>query len=168
MFPFTIALLCLAAALALLIVLSAIDLRTRLLPDRYVTPFALTGLLFHDATQMTYLSLIGIATGGLTGFATLYLIRLIANRLYKTDALGLGDVKLMGAAGLWLGPDGVMLALALGAFAGLLHGLGYGLYQTHKTKEQINFAHLQIPAGPGFAAGIILAALYQFRDFSLF
>ncbi|MCB9988506.1 MAG: prepilin peptidase [Rhodospirillales bacterium] len=160
-----IAYICLLAALALLAALSVIDLRTRLLPDKLVAPFALLGLVFHASLSSAILSPAAIVLGGLTGFVTLYLIRAVANRLYKMDALGLGDVKLMAAAGLWLGPDAVMLALSAGAFAGLLHGLGYGLYRAWKTGRKTDFKNLQIPAGPGFAVGIILAGIYRFYEF---
>ncbi|MCB1557100.1 MAG: prepilin peptidase [Alphaproteobacteria bacterium] len=155
---------CMIAAVVVLIVLSVIDLRTRLLPNIWVTTFAGLGILFHWSAGGAYLGPAAVMLGGLAGFGTLFAIRAVANHLYKQDALGLGDVKLMGAAGLWLGPEGVMLALSLGAFAGLLHGLAVGLYQAGKTGKKPDFTRLQIPAGPGFSVGIVLAGTYQFLD----
>src|SRR5688572_14911939 len=123
-----IAVLCLFGAVALLIALSVIDLKVRLLPNELVAGFALLGVVFHLITQGYHLSVQDILTGALLGFGILYALRFAANWYYKQDALGLGDVKLMGAAGLWLGVDGVLFALTLGAFAGLIHGLVYGVY----------------------------------------
>lgn len=160
-----IALICLMLATALLVVLSIIDLRVRLLPNKLVLPFALLAIVFHITTKWHFIDPTHMALGGLAGFGILYLVRAVANYVYKQDALGLGDVKLMGAAGLWLGPDMVMMALSLGAFAGLLHGVAVGLHSAYKTKTKPNFARLQIPAGPGFAIGIVLVAAYLFQDF---
>lgn len=160
-----IALLCLIAAAGLLIALSVIDLRVRLLPNVLVAPLALLGIIFHIVTRWHYLDITLVLLGGLAGFGILYGVRAVANHIYKMDALGLGDVKLLGAAGLWLGPEMVMMALSVGAFAGLLHGIGIALWISYKTKTKPRFAGLQLPAGPGFAVGIVAVALYMFHDF---
>lgn len=160
-----IALICLVAAVFLLIVLSVIDLRVRLLPNKLVLPFALLAILFHITTTWQFLDVTSMLLGALTGFGTLYLIRAAANYVYKQDTLGLGDVKLMGAAGLWLGPEMVMMALSIGALAGLLHGIAVGLHTAYKNKTKPSFSRLQIPAGPGFAIGIVLVGAYMFQTF---
>ncbi|MCB1531211.1 MAG: prepilin peptidase [Rhodospirillales bacterium] len=160
-----IAFLCLIGAVGLLAVLSVIDLKIRLLPNKYVLTFALLGLLFHFVTAARYLSPQDIVTGAALGFGSLYLLRMAANAYYKMDAFGLGDVKLMGAAGLWLGVDGILISLTLGAFAGLLHGLGYGFYTHFRDKTPLDFHNLAIPAGPGFAIGIVLTGIWIYQDF---
>lgn len=157
-----IAFFCLIGACGLLVVLSAIDLKIRLLPNELVAGFATLGVVFHLTSLTRFVPLPSIVIGGLAGFLALYLIRMIANKLYDADTLGLGDVKLMGAAGLWLGIDGVLLAMAAGASAALLHGLIYGLWLSKKTGLKPDFSRLQIPAGPGFAIGIIAVGVWQF------
>lgn len=141
-----------------------IDLKTRLLPNEYVLCFAVLGLIFHFTTDNTFLPWQDVATGGLAGFASLYLLRAIANRLCGFDTLGLGDVKLIGAAGLWLGPENVMLAMGAGACASLLHGFVAAMIQARKTGQRINLGQMHLPAGPGFACGIILTGIYMFGD----
>lgn len=163
-----IAFACLIGALILLIALSIIDLKTRLLPNEMVLGFATLGFIFHLTTLAAYVSPLQIALGGIVGFGSMYLIRAAANYIYKEDALGLGDVKLIGAGGLWVGPDTIMIAMSAGATVSLLHGLLYALWQAHKTKTKLNLAYLQIPAGPGFAAGIVIAAIMKFHNFSPF
>lgn len=158
------ALFILLAALALLIALSIIDLRVGLLPNKLVFPFALLGVAFHACLQFRALDPFDMAIGALIGGGLLYLVRLAAMRFYGPDALGLGDVKLMAAAGLWLGPTAVSAALAAGALAGIVHGLGAGFYRQMKTGVRTNFAALSIPAGPGFIAGIMIAAGIYFND----
>lgn len=160
-----IALLCLIAATALLFALSIIDLRTRLLPNVLVLPLALLAVIFHIITQWHYLNPTIMLLGGITGYGTLFTIRALANYVYKQDALGLGDVKLLGAAGLWLGPEMVMMALSLGALAGLIHGTGVALNIARQEKTRPRFNGLKIPAGPGFAIGIVVTAIYLFQDF---
>ncbi len=159
------ALLCLIAALGLLLVLSVIDMQIRLLPNKYVLAFAVCGAAFHLITFSEYVPPVDIFAGAALGFGVLYLIRAVANRMYGMDALGLGDVKLMGAAGVWLGVEGVLFALTAGAFAGLLHGLAYGFYIAWRDRTPINLHRLAIPAGPGFAVGIVIAGAIIFKPF---
>ncbi len=159
-----LAFVCLAAALGVLVALSLIDLRHRILPNTLVFTFAVLGLAFHLATDFRFLPPLSLVWGGLTGFGVLYGIRFMANYVYKQDALGLGDVKLMGAAGLWLGPAQVMFALAAGALASVAHGLLYALWQSARTKTPFNLRRLQIPAGPGFAVGIVVAGYLLFSE----
>lgn len=160
-----IALLCLIGALMLLTALAYVDLKTRLLPNEMVAGFATLGLVFHLTTLAAFVPVKEIAIGAFVGFAALYLIRMVGNKFYGMDALGLGDCKLMGAAGLWLG-DAIMLAMALGAGAALIHGLGDSFLRSRKTGQKTDLSRLQIPAGPGFVVGIIFAAIYQFWNFN--
>lgn len=159
-----ISLLCLGGGVFLLTLLSIIDLKTFLLPNIYVAPFALLGLLFHITTDFYYLNFQTVLIGGAVGFATLYLIRAAGNKYYGQDSLGLGDVKLLGAGGLWLGYEGVLFAMTLGAMAGLIHGILYAVITKIKTKQPFNLRRLIIPAGPGFALGIVLVAGWMYKD----
>jgi leader peptidase (prepilin peptidase)/N-methyltransferase len=159
-----LSLACLAAALMLLIALSVIDLRTLLLPDKLVLPFALLGIAFHATTGFHYITAENMAVGCILGGGLLYLIRTVANFIYKTDTLGLGDVKLLAAAGLWLGPEGTVIALITGAMAGIVHGLLLATYSFFKTRALPDMSRFSLPAGPGFAVGIVIAAAYVFKD----
>lgn len=160
-----IALGCLIGAVALLALLSVVDLRRRILPNEMVVGFGTLGIVFHLTTLAQFLTVEEVFLGGIIGFLALYLIRYIANRTYGQDALGLGDVKLMGAGGVWLGPDTVMFAMAAGAMAALLHGLFFAVLQARRTGNSPDFLNLQIPAGPGFAVGIIIGGIIQFWSF---
>lgn len=161
-----IAFLCEVGGITLLFILARIDLKIRLLPNELVMGFATLGVVFHLTTMAEFVSPENVVLGGVIGFSVLYIIRMAANRLYDTDALGLGDVKLIGAGGIWLGPDAIMLAMAIGAMAGLIHGFVFAVAQAQKTGEKPDFARLQIPAGPGFAIGLTLIIIYKFWHFS--
>ena len=155
---------CLIVAIGLLYRLSVIDLRVRLLPDRYVLSFAISGFLFHIFTGFAYGNTLGMAAGAALGAGILYGIRLVANHIYKQDALGLGDVKLMGAAGIWLS-DWVLMALCVGSLCGMVHGLAAGLIESRRTGQKLDLNRLEVPAGPGFALGIVVIGGYIFREF---
>jgi len=150
-------------AIGLLILLAVIDFKTYLLPNIYVFPFAALAPLFHWLTGFAYLSPVAILMGGLGGYALLWLMR----AYYKQDSLGLGDVKLMGAAGLWLGLDGVLFAMTIGAAFGLLHGIIYALCKSLRHGEKFSLTRLMIPAGPGFIAGIFLVGAWHYQEFAI-
>lgn len=154
--------LCLGATLFTLYKLCEIDLKIRLLPNKYVGLFFLLGILFHILTGMTYTSVTDILGGILCGGGMLFTIRQIANKIYGYDTLGLGDVKLLGAAGLWLGLSDIFLAISLGAFAGLFHGIAYKFYKQKKSGKNIQLKGLTIPAGPGFIFGILIVGIIKF------
>ncbi len=145
-----------------MITLSVIDLKTWLLPDKYVAAFGLTGLVFHASQDFILLSVEGLILGAVAGGGMLLIVRALGNWHYKQESLGLGDVKLMAASGLWLGVEGVVLAITIGAFAGLLHGLGIAATRAFKTRSKIALAGLTLPAGPGFCVGILVMQLWFF------
>lgn len=155
----------LGLAAALLTILAVVDLRVRLLPNIYVFPFGALGIAFHALSDFEIVSPANMVAGAAAGYGLLWAIRFFANRHYGQDSLGLGDVKLMGAAGLWLGIDGVLFALSIGAFAGVLHGIGYALWIAARTKTRPSLNRLMIPAGPGFIVGIIAVAVWLFTPY---
>lgn len=162
-----IALLCLFSAIALLIALSAIDLKHWILPDELNLALAVCGVVFHVVTAYRFSDIPDMLLGAAIGAGMLYTIRFFANRHYGRDTLGLGDVKLLGAAGLWLGFEATTQAITVGAAAGLVHGIFYAAWLAHRTKQKFNLRGLSIPAGPGFAVGIVCVGIYKFHPYVL-
>ena len=144
--------------------LAVIDLHTRLLPNTLVFTFLSLGFAFHVLTLFYFVEPLDLIYGALIGGGILLLIRTIAEKFYGPDALGLGDVKLMAAAGLWLGSYHILPALSIGAFMGLAHGLGIGFWKIKQGEKDFKFSTLSLPAGPGFIAGIIIVGLLKFKD----
>jgi leader peptidase (prepilin peptidase)/N-methyltransferase len=155
-----IAFFALIVALVLLGILAVIDFKTMYLPNKYVFPFAVLAVIFHTSLQFSVMDPLSMLIGGAFGYGILWSIRFFGNMYYKTDSLGLGDVKLLGAAGLWLGLSGVTIAMTLGAAAGLVHGLIVAYVQSRKTGE-FNVRRLKIPAGPGFIIGITIVIFWE-------
>jgi leader peptidase (prepilin peptidase)/N-methyltransferase len=160
-----IAVLSILAACGLLVALSVIDVRVRLLPNRLVLGVFISGLVFHISTAFACIPPEDALFGAAAGYVSLYCIRLIANAWYEQDAMGLGDVKLVGAGGVWVGIEGIFAAIALGALAGVLHGLGHAAYKALRNKEPVNLGALTVPAGPGFAAGLAAVSGWMLTDF---
>ena len=151
--------------LATLITLSIIDLRVWLLPNWLNLTLGLLGIAFHVSIGFAILEPIQLLYGTFLGAGTLLTIRFFGNMYYKQDTLGLGDVKLLAAAGLWLGVEGVVMALTIGAFAGLLHGIGFALARAIKEKSKPDLHRLMIPAGPGFCVGIFISCIWKFYPY---
>jgi leader peptidase (prepilin peptidase)/N-methyltransferase len=98
-----------------LVALAAIDLDRWLLPNRIVYPLAAWGM------AATLLVRHDVVAEHLTAGAGAFLF-FLAFALARPGALGMGDVKLAGAMGLYLGVaviPALLVALLTGAFAGL-------------------------------------------------
>jgi leader peptidase (prepilin peptidase)/N-methyltransferase len=95
---------------AVLVVLSAIDLNERIVPNRVVVPAAAVALVAHTAIDpsLAWLAWALIAAGGLFLVVLAY-----------PKGLGMGDVKLALVLGAVLG-SAVTVALMLGLFAALI------------------------------------------------
>jgi len=158
-------LLCILSAVVFLIIMSLIDLKHFILPDELNFGLAVCGVTFHVLTAYYFNNITGMVVGAFLGGGFLYTIRFFANRHYGRDTLGLGDVKLLAAAGIWLGAEGVFQAITIGAAAGLVHGLVYASYISYKHKTKFAITQLVIPAGPGFAIGIVITGFIMFDNY---
>lgn len=136
---------------ALLLLISILDARTQIIPD---------ALVLLGAGLALALRLGGFAAGGLwapllgavAGAGPLYVIHKISLKR-GADALGLGDVKLMGMAGLYLGWPLIAVALLIGVVAG---GVTAGALLLLKRKRLSD----ALPFGPMLCAGIWCAYVF--------
>ncbi|XOV55610.1 prepilin peptidase (plasmid) [Pantoea sp. App145] len=120
--PFTPLLL---AALLLswtLLTLSIIDIRDYLLPDALSLPLLWGGLLLHCFALLPG-TLDAAVSGAVAGYTSLALLSLGYRKLRHTDALGMGDAKLLAALGAWLGWEPLSIVLIIACCGGLLFGL---------------------------------------------
>lgn len=146
----------------LLMALSYRDAKEYILPDALNAALAICFGAFHISLQWLLITPQEALIGALAGGGMLLLIRAIANKFYNPDSLGLGDVKLMTAAGFGLGYPNIFLALTIGAAAGLIHGFCIMGYQHLKNNHKIEFDHINVPAGVGLSIGIAATLLWQF------
>jgi leader peptidase (prepilin peptidase)/N-methyltransferase len=146
----TVAFLYLAA---ISIALAAIDLELRRLPNRIVLPaYAVAAVLLTPGALLTgHVAALGpAAVGGVLSFA-FYLVLALA----KPGGMGMGDVKLSGVLGMFLGYLGVA-PLVVGVFAAFLLGgiAGIVLLLTRRGTRRT-----AIPFGPWMLAGAWLGIL---------
>jgi leader peptidase (prepilin peptidase)/N-methyltransferase len=135
-----------AILVCLLVACSLIDLEQRIIPNRITGPGSVAavaiGLALDPGGEPTRLLWAAIAGGFLLGTA-----------LVRPSGMGMGDVKLLGMMGLFLGrPVLVALLVALlgSVVAGIVLARRHGVQVARKTG---------LPFGPYLAAGGIVAAL---------
>ena len=133
-----------AAFCAVLVALSAIDARHRIVPDRIVLPAAGVALVLHTLLDPS-------PEWAIAAFGTAALL-FAAVRVYP-PGLGMGDVKLALLLGAMLG-DAVILAMMLGFFAALLPSLF--LLARHGKKAR----KMAIPLVPFLALGAVVALFF--------
>ena len=107
--------------IALLAAMALVDLRERRLPDRLTLPLAALGLVLA-AWRTGGLPLAELAGAGV-GYLLFWGLGEAHHRLRGTEGLGLGDAKLLAAAGAWLGWRDLPLVILLAALGALAFAL---------------------------------------------
>ncbi|MCR4917558.1 MAG: prepilin peptidase [Alphaproteobacteria bacterium] len=112
-------------AIFLSVKIAIADMRRRIIPDAYLFPLLIIGAIvvtFFPWFFTTETGVLGMAFGYVMA-ATIGMIfdRILTHRNPKADVpIGLGDIKLIGVGGLWLGPAGLAIALMFAcAFGGI-------------------------------------------------
>lgn len=139
--------------ISLMIVGSFIDFDHKLLPDFVTVGGMVLGVALGAARsailrspQPVLNSLAGLAFG----FGLLWLVRLLGSKAFRREAMGMGDVLLMGAVGAMFGPVAVLVSLVLSSVAGSV--VGIGMIALSKTRLG-RFA--EIPYGPYICLGCL-------------
>ena len=139
--------------ISLMIVGSMIDFDHKLLPD-FVTVGGMVLGVVAGGVESCRLQSIAPAlwsVGGLAfGFGLLWLIRFFGSKAFRREAMGLGDVFLMGAVGALFGPVAVLVTLILSSVFGSVVGLS--MVALSKTKFG---KFVEIPYGPYICLGCL-------------
>jgi leader peptidase (prepilin peptidase) / N-methyltransferase len=136
-----------ASLVALLGIVTLSDLRTRLVPDAALAASLAVGLpvcLLSDPGDVPGRLLAGTAAGGF----------LLVAAMIRPNGMGLGDVKLAGVLGFYLGAAmlaAMLIAFAAGSVAGLVLLAREGWSARSRT----------IPFAPFLAVGALVAILTQ-------
>jgi leader peptidase (prepilin peptidase)/N-methyltransferase len=134
-----------------LLLMSAIDVRTYILPDALTLPLLAAGLVFGALQQEALGHVAGAAAGWLVSFAVAMSYRYARGR----DGLGGGDVKLFAAAGAWVGLSGLPTVMFYGAGTGLAVVLAGAL------AGRAISGTTRIPFGPFLAFGFFVTWLVR-------
>jgi len=127
-----------------LLAISVADIRRYRIPDSLSLPLLAAGLVF--ALAFSELRFADHVIGATVGFGVLALFGEVYFRLRGRDGLGLGDAKLMGAAGAWLGWGGLPFLLLVASLTGLATALAVPRYRREA----------RIPFGPCIALAFLL------------
>ncbi|WP_035588205.1 prepilin peptidase [Hippea jasoniae] len=128
-----------------LIVASFIDLKHFIIPDRISIGLIVVGLIFALLQHRVVDSLIG----GAAGFLILYAVAVFGKLIFKKEAMGGGDIKLLSGIGTFIGLKGVLFSLFVGSFVGAAAGIGYMLISKKDSDSQI-------PFGPALSFAAVL------------
>jgi leader peptidase (prepilin peptidase)/N-methyltransferase len=140
---------CLFCAVILMIALS--DLRFCIIPDEliiagclFATVSVFPGLLSGSDWATRLAPVLGAAVGA----GVIFAINLLGRILYKKDALGMGDLKLMAVCGILCGPTGIAIALLIGVFAA---GIFFAAGMIAKKVQSESY----LPLGPFLVFGTV-------------
>lgn len=155
----SIALACIyALALTVFICVFFIDLEHKMIFDRFqiILLVLATVSIFFDGSVKWYSHIIG----AIAGFGVFYLIALAFEKIFKKEALGGGDIKLAGVAGLLLGWEKLLLGLLLASIPAAIIMLIASRREKSKDKEY--------PFAPFLTFGFAVALLFGSQIIELY
>ena len=131
--------------------ISVADWRRRIIPDAYLFPLLLIGLIiiaffpwFSNIGDSAIAAICGYALAAIIGY--LFDITKTKNHKHSVVApIGMGDIKLISVGGIWLGTFGLALALVIACVSGMV----WGYIKRQK----------YIPLAPFFIGGGILSLI---------
>ena len=106
-------------------------------------------VFINDGFEETFSHLLGMVFG----FGLLLLVRRLGFVFYKREALGFGDVKLMGASGLFLGLGLTLLSFLIASITG-------AIIETILMKTKVRKKHAEIPFGPYLILGMLISLFF--------
>jgi leader peptidase (prepilin peptidase)/N-methyltransferase len=137
-----------------------VDLEHMIIPDRVSLGGIVLGIVFsmlipamHPPQTTFYGGLGSACLGAVVGSGVLWGIALLGKAIFKKDAMGMGDVKLMGAIGAFCGWPAVLFTLMLSSFLGAV--VGVSLVASRKKEMQS-----RIPYGPYIALAALVWILW--------
>ncbi len=124
-----------ALLLAALVAITFIDIDHRIIPDAITKPGMALALILAVVTTLHpgdwiyglkpgLNKLLHSGSGILAGMAIVWGVRLLGSLLFRKEAMGLGDAKLLGLIGGFTGPLGTLYTLIVACLGGtVVHGL---------------------------------------------
>lgn len=94
------------------------DAREYIIPDEFSLGGLVIGILFSLPGGFTTIA--NALIGAAAGFALLWVVGALGTRMFKEEAMGGGDIKMMAMVGAFVGWQGVLLTVFVGALLGTL------------------------------------------------
>jgi leader peptidase (prepilin peptidase)/N-methyltransferase len=135
-------------------VLAWIDIRHGIIPDWLNLAIAGVGLLKISLIGDAYAGIAALGEGAVIGGA-FWLLRRLYFALRGVQGLGLGDVKFLAAAGIWVGVAGIPMVLLVATLTAL------GCVGVMQLSGRALTAQTSVSFGPFLAAGLLLTSGFQ-------
>lgn len=100
----------------LLLGIALTDAREYIIPNEFTWGGVILGLVLSAAGGLE--AVFQAVLGAVVGYVILWLVGLVGKLVFKEEAMGGGDIKMMAMVGAFLGWQGVLLTIFLGALAG--------------------------------------------------
>lgn len=139
---------------AILLPATLIDFEYQIIPNELTYTGAGIGLVFSffRSDFGWQESLTGIAVGA----GSLLALRTLGTLMFKKEAMGLGDVKLMAVIGAFAGWKATILSVFLGSIVGTFYSIPILIQEARRHQKGTHV----IPFGPFLALGGLLAAIF--------
>jgi leader peptidase (prepilin peptidase)/N-methyltransferase len=148
-FGFSINLAISLTFISMLLIIIISDYQTMTIPDELLVFSGI--LLIIELAFKNNIKVVNNIIDGIIMFSIMLLIKLIADRLFKKESMGGGDIKLMFIYGLVLGWPTSCISICLASFI----GLPISLIMLKKTHEH------EIPFGPFLAIAAIILVIFK-------
>lgn len=150
----------LLTAVYCLIILSVIDLELMIIPDRFSLGLIVLGLVFcwlnPNFDGSGWSRFLQSLSGAAVGFFGTMAVALLGYVLFKKEAMGGGDVKLMGGIGAFVGWRGVITVIIFASVLGLIYSAFLIVFKNKGKGDAI-------PFGPFLSAGALINLFYLVR-----
>ena len=140
-------------------VITIVDIRTQTIPDIATAVLALAGLAVQAIVSLEALQ--WAVTSGLIYFLFFWAVRQGHWRLTGRLGMGFGDVKLAGAAGIWLAPGLLPAFIGVAALSALLSVSAVAVYAGAGVMRR------RIPFGPFLALSLLVCWLLKMSNLGL-
>lgn len=146
-------------AIAGLILGTFVDLEHLIIPDRVTLGGIAAGLLLSWAVPELHgaddrlAALLRAAVGAAVGWGLLWAVAVLGKAIFRKDAMGFGDVKLLGAVGAFMGWQAVLFTVMISSLTGSIAGLT--MVALHRKGMRS-----RIPYGPYLALAAVVWILW--------
>lgn len=149
-------------AISGLILGTFVDFDHMILPDRVTIGGTILGFILSPWVPKLHGAELGLdglraaAIGWAVGFGLLWMVGFIGKLALKREAMGFGDVKLLGAMGAWFGWRAVLFVVVVSSVIGSIVGIALIALRKHEWQSRI-------PYGPYLALAAVLWILWGYR-----
>ncbi len=117
-----------------------IDSKRQIIPNRLTLSIFEIGLIFMFIQGISnFNSAISMMQGLVTGSGIFLIITLVGGAIFGKETMGFGDVKMMGALGLYFGFQGIIVLAILAFLIAAIYSIGLLIIQKIKHEELVEY-----------------------------